>query len=447
MRTLLGRVTTALMARTPAVFVGAWVAVAGTVAVAPAQPPAAPAAPDPAAPLTLDDAVRLAVERNPRLARATLAVDAARGRQVQAGLYPNPVFNYTADELADRTGPVGIHSPVLSQEIVRGGKLRLSQAVAAKEVDQAALAVLAERYAVIGQVRAAFFDAYALQERKAVQDELAGIFEGLAARLGPAVGRGAATRLDLLRVEMQRERARAEAKAIERELPAAFRRLAAVAGAADLPPRPLTVPLDAPLPDYDPDRTQAVVLATHPEVRSAHVAAERARLALRRAQAEPTPNVTVSAGYVYQGQNRSNDLVAGLSLPLPAWDKNQGNIRAAQAEALAAEQGVRRVENELAERVATAFRTYAAARQRALWYRDHVLGRAREVVELTAAAQKAGQFSATDVLLAQQAVAEARLEYNTALGEAWQAAAALSGLLLEEVWPPAAELTPTESRR
>jgi cobalt-zinc-cadmium efflux system outer membrane protein len=32
-------------------------------------------------------------------------------------------------------------------------------------------------------------------------------------------------------------------------------------------------------------------------------------------------------------------------------------------------------------------------------------------------------------------VAEARLEYNRALGDAWRAAADLSALLLEEWWP------------
>jgi cobalt-zinc-cadmium efflux system outer membrane protein len=39
------------------------------------------------------------------------------------------------------------------------------------------------------------------------------------------------------------------------------------------------------------------------------------------------------------------------------------------------------------------------------------------------------------VLQAQRAIAEAKLELNRALGEAWRSAAELSGLLLEESWP------------
>ena len=113
------------------------------------SPPAAPATS-----ITLDDLIRTGLARNPRLARAAFTIDAARGRYTQAGLYPNPVFAFSADELGDRTGPPGILTPQLSQEIVRGGKLQLSRAVVAKEIDQASLSLLSERYALVGSVRA-----------------------------------------------------------------------------------------------------------------------------------------------------------------------------------------------------------------------------------------------------------------------------------------------------
>ena len=39
------------------------------------------------------------------------------------------------------------------------------------------------------------------------------------------------------------------------------------------------------------------------------------------------------------------------------------------------------------------------------------------------------------VFVAQRSVVEAKLESNRAVGEAWRAAAEVSGLLLEETWP------------
>ena len=78
------------------------------------EPPAKVGIPSPALPpqaLGVDAFVRFAVEKNPRLVRATLAIDAAKGRFVQAGLYPNPELAVMADELGDRTGSGGISRP------------------------------------------------------------------------------------------------------------------------------------------------------------------------------------------------------------------------------------------------------------------------------------------------------------------------------------------------
>ena len=391
--------------------------------------------PSATSPAQVDEWVQLALARNPRLGKATFAIDSAQGKHTQAGLYPNPVLAVTADELGDRQGPGGIITvPQVTQEIVTGRKLSLSQAVAAKEVDQATLALLRERYGVIGSVRSAFYDLYALERRIAVLDELTKL-------AGDAVKNGQTlldskqiARLDLVQLEVELSRFRSQAEAAKRELPGARKRLAALVGDPRLPVGTPAGPFDE-VPGYDPERTLDTVLATHPDARSARVGVERAQAAIRRAEAEPIPNVTVSTGYTYQGQNKSNDWLLGLSAPLPTWNRNQGNIRAAKAELGVAIQEVGRVENELAERVATALRTYEASMKLAEQYRDDILPKAEETYRLSLEAFKGGQFEYLRVIQAQRAVAEARLEYNRVLGEAWKAAAELSGLLLEEWWP------------
>jgi cobalt-zinc-cadmium efflux system outer membrane protein len=404
----------------------------------PAAPPrsaeAKPATPD-AGPVQVDELVQLAVGRNPRLGKATFAIDAAQGKHIQAGLYPNPTLGATFDELGDRTGPGGVNTiPQVTQEIVRGGKLRLSQAVAAREVDQAALGLLRERYGVIGSVRSAFYDLYALERRIAVLDELVTL-AGDAVRNGQSLLENKQiARLDLVQLEVELARFRSQAEAAKQELPGARKRIAALVGDPRLPVGTTVGPFED-VPHYDAERTLDIVLATHPEVRSARVGVERAQAAVRRAEVEPIPNLTLTTGYVRQNQNRSNDWMVGVSAPIPLWNRNQGNIRAAKAELGAAIQDVTRVENELAERVAIALRAYAAATKLADQYRADILPKAEETYKLSLVAFKGGQFEYLRVIQAQRAVAEARLEYNRALGEAWRAAADLSSLLLEEWWP------------
>ena len=117
------------------------------------------------------------------------------------------------------------------------------------------------------------------------------------------------------------------------------------------------------LPLYDPDRSLDLVLSTHPEVRAAQVGVERAQAAIRRAKAEVIPNLNVYTGYIRQYENQSHDFAIGVNGYIPVWNRNQGNIRAAQAELGVASQEVGRVQNDLTDRVATAYRLYAAARR------------------------------------------------------------------------------------
>ncbi len=408
---------------------------AGPVPVKPEAPLPPPRAEPPPAAYDLAGLTAMTLQANPRLAQAAHAVDAAAGRAVQAGLYPNPVASFTGDELGDRTGPPGILTAAVSQEIVTAGKLRLAREAALREADQATLALLAARYSRLGAVRQAYYEALALQRRAGILDDVLRLAEeslGVSEKLLKA---GQASRLDLVQLEVERERFRAEREATRREIPAAFRRLAAAVGVPALPEGRLAGSIDEAAPPYDLEAARVFVGQSHPDVLSARKGVDRAQALLARAAAEPVPNVTVQAGFTRQSQNRSSDWMLGVSLPVPVWNRNQGGILAAKAQVGEAIQAVGRAENEVVERVAQAFGTYASARRRAELYRTSLLPRARESYELSLKGYKAGSFDYLRVLEAQRAYSQAELEAVRSSGEAWRAAGEISGLLLEEHWP------------
>ena len=395
----------------------------------------------------LPDLIALTLERNPRLGQVTFAIDTARGRAVQAGLYPNPTVNITGNELGDRTGPSGIWSAYTAQEIVTANKLGLSQAAVLKEVDQATLNLMAERYRVFTEVRQAFFEAVTLQRRAEILGELIKLADKSVENAKKLLKAKEGSQLDVVQLEVDQERYRGELEASQRALPAAYRKLAASVGVQDMPVVSFAGDLDVPLPDYDLDRVRVYVLSVHPELRLAQVGVERAQLLNRRAEVEPIPNVTVGVGYTRQGQNRSNDWDIGVSVPIPVWNKNQGNLLASKAQVGEAVSQVGRVQNDLVNRLATAFATYAAARKRAERYKTAILPKAQETYQLSLKAYQGGQFEYLRVLAAQRAVAEANLELVRALGEMWQAASEIAGLMLEDQWPlgPAAPLPENSS--
>lgn len=385
--------------------------------------------------VSLPELVNLTVENHPRLAEVSWAVDAARGQAVQAGLYPNPSVDLTGNELSDRTGPGGIWSLFARQEIVTANKLELSEAAKLKEVDQASLKVISERYRLLTDVRQAFFEALTLQRRAEILTKLVRLADQSVANANELVKAKEAAELDVVQLEVDLERYRADLQATRQALPGVYQKLAASVGRHELPISKLVGDLETQLPDYDLDQIRWYVLGIHPEVRSAQIGVEQARLELCRAEVEPIPNVTVGAGYTHQSQNRSEDWDIGVSVPIPVWNKNQGNILTAQSRVHKAANQVGVVENEIATRLSAAFATYSAARERSERYKSAILPKAERTYELSRKAYQGGQFEYLRVLQAQRAVAETNLEYIRSLGEMWQAASQIAGLMLEDQWP------------
>lgn len=385
--------------------------------------------------MSLDDLVGLSLRNHPKLQQAEFAVEAARGKAAQARLYPNPILTITGDELTDRTGPSGLWTPMVTQEIVVAKKRALDIAAACRDIDRATWLVAAQRTVSITAVRQAYFDLLTIQSRAEVQDELFHFADQSVSKAARLHAAGRVSRVDILQLEVDQERFRADAEAAHSEVPAAFRRLAAAVGATDLPQTKILGSLETPLPLYELEVTRRLVVDVHPEMFAAHVAVDKARLVLDRARIEPKPNVTVGTGYTWQGQNRSHDFAVSVAVPLPTWNRNQGNIMAARAMLGDAEREVSRVETELVDRLAMAYRDYSSASRKVGRYRDAVIPRAKELFQLAAQAEMAGQLDSLKVLEAQRSVAQARLEYVKSLGDAWKAAAAIAGLLLEESWP------------
>ena len=388
--------------------------------------------------IALEVLVALALEQNPRLAKVSFAVEAARGRAYQAGLYPNPSVGLTWDELGDKTGPAGVNSlPLISQEIVMGRKLKLSRAAAERETEQASWGVMAERYAMLGQVRAAYFDVLALQERVRLLCEIRRYGRDVTKTVRSL--RDDAKQLadiDVLPVEAELFRYEADVESAQAEKAAAYKRLAALIGVNRMSITKVAGHLaDYSLPDYDAGSTPEYVLRVHPEVQMAQWGVEKAKFVVQRAKVEPIPNLNIDTGYVRQNQNRSDDFRIGVSASIPLWNKNQGNIRAAEAELCAAMQEVGRVENDLTDRVAIALREFAAARKRAERYQS-VVGKAEQAQNIATEDQRRN-LSPLMVLELQRSLRQARLERLKSLGDAWKAAATISGLTIEDQWPPA----------
>jgi cobalt-zinc-cadmium efflux system outer membrane protein len=378
-------------------------------------------------PLSLADLEQMALENSPAITQATARVQVAQGRWIQAGLPPNPRAGYMADEMGNE-GAAGMHGAFVGQEFVTAGKLRKAQSAACFEVQRARALLDAQRWRVLNDVRRAYYDALVAQRAVDLLTELSDVAEqGLRTIEMLEIEAG---RRDVLRTRVQARETRLELVAAQARHTTAWRRLVAAASVPDLPPSPLAGDAAADLPQLSWDEALAELLGTSPELAAAQADVERARWMLSRERAEPYPNVEVQAAVQYD--DASDDTFANLevAVPLPLWDRNEGNILRAAGELRAAQAEVRRLELALHDALAVEFESYLAALEQVEAYGTGILPDAQESLDLVQLGFENAELSYLDVLDGRRTLLEANLRYLDALARLRRAATAIEGLLL-----------------
>ena len=404
-----------------------------------AWPPATPAvsAPQAAAPLRLEDLEQIALAHGPALAEAEARIRAAQGRKLQAGLYPNPIVGYTGDEIS--SGPVirgGEHGFFVEQEIITAGKLGKSRSVFAQEEARAAAEAVAGKLGVLTNVRMLYYAALAAERRVELRGKLAEITREASDVSKQLANVGQADEPDVLEAEVEAERAELAREAAENDRQRVWQQLAAAVGVPSLPLSPLVGSLDDAPPQIEFDATLAQVLRESPEVKASESDIVRSEQAVKQARAVRIPNLLVRGGLrenrellEAHGKPVGIEGFVDVGVRIPLFDRNQGSIQAAQAEAERALSGVERAKLALRVRLARAWRDYQNAKAIAQKYRTEILPRAQRAYDLYLEKFKAMEAAYPQVLIAQRNVAQLEVEYVSAEECLWQTVAEIRGLL------------------
>lgn len=386
--------------------------------------------------LSLEQLEQMALESNPTLDQAAALVQAAAGRTLQAGLYPNPAIGYNGEEISTPAAG-GEHGAFVQQTIVTAGKLRLSRNVSAHEQTQAEELARAQRLRVLNTVRLLYYRTLGAQQFVVWRQRLATLTQEAVGVSQQLFNVGQADQPDLLQAEVEAQQAQLDLGAARYELERTWRELAAVAGNPDLKQQPLAGKLDEALPELDWDKSLATLFEESPERKAAQVGVQRAEAALKRAQVEWIPDITFRGGVNYNFERFApEDKRIGpegfveIRIPLPVFDRNQGNIAAALADLERARREVQRVELSLRQRLAATFAEYRTARQTVEAYSARILPNARRAHEMYL--QRYQQMAAAypQVLIAQRTMFQTQVAYVAALTAVWRSAVEIRGLLL-----------------
>ncbi|GFE82990.1 metal transporter [Steroidobacter agaridevorans] len=283
--------------------------------------------------LTLARAVDAALRSNPDLLASAYELSAAQARIVQASVRPNPELGMELENFAGGGAAQGIDSLEttlsLSQVVELGGKRNLRRAAAEADLDFVDIEQRTRELDVLSNVTSRFIDVVAAQERVRFAIQATALAQSTLEAIGARVEAGRSPEAERSRARIALTRALIEQRQAESELRAARYALSASWGS----PEPAFTTARAELFDLRTvESFQALMdrLEKSPDfVRFASEARLReAELRLARVQARP--NLTFSVGVRRFEQTDDAALVAGFSMPLSIYDRNQGAIREAQ---------------------------------------------------------------------------------------------------------------------
>jgi cobalt-zinc-cadmium efflux system outer membrane protein len=238
------------------------------------------------------------------------------------------------------------------------------------------------------------------------------------------------SRPDVLQAEIQLHTIRTTLQDARYRHQAAWRQLAVVAGAPGLRPVPLAGKLEDDIPSLDWRKSLQDLLASSPLLMAQEAEIRTAEAALRLARAQAYPNVNVQVVAQRDHIDKFSSVSTLVALPVPLFNRNQGNIMNAEAVLWQQQEEYERVRLALADQLAGSFQQYLSFKSQAERLRQDILPRARENLELTTQAYRLGRFDFLRVLNARQTFAQTNLAYVDALTALHKLVIEITGLQL-----------------
>lgn len=386
-------------------------------------------------PMTLEQFLAMADNANPTLAQAQRNVDRSNQQARQISLPPDPILGYSGDHIRGGEYHGGEQGAFFSQEFVLGHKLALRRDIYRAEGKANQYALEVQRARVHNDVARAFFDTLAAQQSVILHDRLLKVALDADTNTHELGRIGQADAPGILTAEVAAEQARVEFQNAQRMFLAHYARLETLAGQHFLDVHPLKGALVEP-PAFNPEDYVQRDVEESPLVKQAQSNVTLNEAKLKDAKRERVPNLNVTAGEWYSGEEVQSGAKAGwesfaqAGVQLPLWNHNQGNIQAAKVLVNRANEDVERTKLWTRHQTEPLAQQYLSAQFTAERYRTQMIPRARRAYQLEVTKYQQMSQEYPPVLAAQHMLFTLQLGYTEALNQEWQAAIALQNYAL-----------------
>ena len=382
---------------------------------------------EPAAPLTLQAALALALNANADLSAFGHELEAVEATITQAQARPNPELAALMEDTRKSTRTTTLQ---LNQAIELGGKRGARIDAAERGRDAASAELDAKRAEIRAAVLAAFFDVLVAQERLRLAQATVELAQRATTAASRRVTAGKVSPVEETKARVAEAGVRIELTLAGSELASARKRLASTWGNPAPRFERAEGNLDAlpPLPALAELNTR---LATSPNLQRAKIEVERRQALAEVERSRGVPDMTVSLGTKRsEGQGR-NQAIFGVSIPLPIFNRNQGNVLEALRRTDKARDELSAAEIRLSNELAVAYERLNSARLEVEALQRDILPGAQSAYDAATKGFELGKFSFLEVLDAQRTFFQAKAQYLRALAEAHRSAAEIERILGE----------------
>jgi outer membrane protein, heavy metal efflux system len=407
--------------------------------------------PPPGASHTLDALVAEALEKNPELKFYDAEITAAKAGRKTAGLLANPQLSGDVGHNAQKFGGLSAEGVAWSVSVVQPlewpGRIGLRKAIANHDIELAQLGYERFKIALAGRVRTLAYGLFAAQEKSAAATEVAERFKALREVLVQRDPAGLTPLLETRVIEATELNAQRKASEAQLATQAALLELNQLRGVS--PDTRLSVSQTQLAFRTPEDKSALMTLARtnnfELKVRAVELAQQGFRVDLARNERYPTISVGPSYSEQKAGSEEQRIIGVGISLPLPLWNRNKGNIEAAAARQMQAEVSLNVTEREIQRKVIEAALTYETKlREMAKWRPDSVQ-HFKEAAEVADRHYRLGAVPISTYVELQKQYLDAVEGLLDTKKEALEAAAQLE--LLTGLPLPLSQITPTEEKK
>jgi cobalt-zinc-cadmium efflux system outer membrane protein len=379
-----------------------------------AQDAALPTDGEPNGIVSLGDVFALTLMRNPTLSAFSYEIRAQEAFALQSSLLPNPELGVATENFGGTGATKGFDSAEttieVSQLIELAGKRAKRTQVAKFDTELAEWDYKAKRLDLFSEAAKAFADVLAAQERIALAKELNKLAEEVKYAVSQRVAAGKEPPLEEAKADVSLAASQIALENSHRSLDIARTKLASFWGSFN----PQFAGLKGDIYDVRPHGTLeefAAKITGNPDVArwTAEMNQRRASVALEKAKA--VPDITVSAGPKYLAEPRDTAFVAGVSIPLPIFDRNQGNISAARARLNKTRELARQADVAAKTDLVNAYKSMLSAYEQTVNLKKKIIPASQQAFDAASEGYRQGKFGYLDLLDAQRTLFQARQQY------------------------------------